>query len=95
MLTHDVECSCKLFTRVGYLCSHAFFLLCISVISVIPRQHVTNRWVKKAVERFSTLQLGEISGLGSEEETRRAGTRDCWFEFQGCMSDASGNIKHL
>ena len=58
--THDISCSCKLFIRVGYLCRHAFFCLGINGINIIPRQYVINRWLKKAVDRFSTLELGEI-----------------------------------
>ncbi|XP_063941213.1 protein FAR1-RELATED SEQUENCE 2-like [Daucus carota subsp. sativus] len=89
--THDLECSCKLFTRVGYLCSHAFFYLGISGIHIIPRQYVMNRWLKKAVERFSTLELGEISDPLSGEESRRKKLQECWFIFQSCVSEASSD----
>nr|XP_017250802.1 PREDICTED: protein FAR1-RELATED SEQUENCE 5-like [Daucus carota subsp. sativus] len=89
--THDLECSCKLFTRVGYLCSHAFFCLGISGIHIIPRQYVMNRWLKKAVERFSTLELGEISDPLSGEESRRKKLQECWFIFQSCVSEASSD----
>nr|XP_017217077.1 PREDICTED: protein FAR1-RELATED SEQUENCE 5-like [Daucus carota subsp. sativus] len=95
MDTHNIECSCKLFTRVGYLCSHAFFCLGICGIRIIPRQYVSNRWLKNAVERFSTLELGEISDRDATNLSRRVQTQDCWFEFQGCLSDASGNADIL
>lgn len=91
MNTHDIECSCKLFTRVGYLCSHAFFSLGICGIRIIPRQYVANRWLKNAVERFCKLDLGEISENGTKNLSTRVQTQDCWFEFQGCLTDASGN----
>ncbi|XP_063948862.1 protein FAR-RED IMPAIRED RESPONSE 1-like [Daucus carota subsp. sativus] len=89
--TNNIECSCKLFTRAGYLCSHAFFCLGICGIKLIPRQNVCNRWLKNAIERFSTLELGEISDTGTTQLSRRVKSQDCWFEFQGCLSDASGN----
>ncbi|WOH11249.1 hypothetical protein DCAR_0830729 [Daucus carota subsp. sativus] len=95
METHFIECSCKLFTRVGYLCSHAFFCLGICGIRIIPRQYVSNRWLKNTVERFSTLELGEISDRDATILSRHVQTQDCWFEFQGCLSDASGNADVL
>ncbi|KAK1388655.1 hypothetical protein POM88_016833 [Heracleum sosnowskyi] len=67
--THDIDCSCKLFMRVG--------------------------WLKKAEERFSTLKLGDIPEPMSIEKTPRPKAKDCWFEFQGCISSASGNQDHI
>ncbi|KAK1396711.1 hypothetical protein POM88_006574 [Heracleum sosnowskyi] len=81
--------------RVGYLCSHGFLCLSLSGIPFIPRQYVTNRWLKRAEERFSTLVLSELSNLNPEEDAKRTKTRDCWFEFQGRISDASGDIEHI
>lgn len=85
MQTHEVNCSCKLYTRVGYLCWHSFFSLGISGSPSIPQQYVNNRWLKRAEERFSTLELGVISDLKSKEGTKRSKIRDCWFEFHGCI----------
>lgn len=33
--------------------------------------------------------------MNSEEESKYSKTKDCWFEFQACLSDAFGNVKHL
>ncbi|KAK1359844.1 hypothetical protein POM88_044318 [Heracleum sosnowskyi] len=52
-------------------------------------------WLKKAEERFSILKLSDIADINLGEEVKRAKTRDCWFEFQGCISDASTNIEYL
>ncbi|KAK1360235.1 hypothetical protein POM88_044709 [Heracleum sosnowskyi] len=95
LTTHDIDCSCNLYTRVGYLCSHSFLCLSLSGIPFIPRQYVKNRWLKRAEERFSTLVLSELSNLNPEEDAKRTKTRDCWFEFQGCISDASGDIEQI
>ncbi|WOG92427.1 hypothetical protein DCAR_0311693 [Daucus carota subsp. sativus] len=95
MDTNNIECSGKLFTRAGYLCSHAFFCLGICGIKLIPRQYVCNRWLKNAIERFSTLELGEIADSGTIQLSRHVKSQDCWFEFQGCLSDASGNPEIL
>ncbi|KAK1356703.1 hypothetical protein POM88_049959 [Heracleum sosnowskyi] len=93
--TQDIDCSCKMFMRIGYLCSHAFFFLGISGIHHIPRQYVSNRWLKKAEERFSMLDLGDIPEPMSREKAQRQKAKDCWFEFQGCISSASGNQDHI
>ncbi|KAK1359958.1 hypothetical protein POM88_044432 [Heracleum sosnowskyi] len=95
LTTYDIDCSCNLYTRVGYLCSHSFLCLSLSGIPFIPRQYVNNRWLKRAEERFSTLVLSELSNLNPEEDAKRTKTRDCWFEFQGCISDASGDIEQI
>nr|XP_017217048.1 PREDICTED: protein FAR-RED IMPAIRED RESPONSE 1-like [Daucus carota subsp. sativus] len=90
--THDISCSCKLFIRVGYLCRHAFFCLGINGINIIPRQYVINRWLKKAVDRFSTLELGEIPDPVSGDDSRRKKVQECWFLFQSCVSEASNDV---
>ncbi|WOG87096.1 hypothetical protein DCAR_0206318 [Daucus carota subsp. sativus] len=95
MDTHNIDCSCKLFTRVGYLCSHAFFCLGICGIRIITRQYVSNIWLKNAVVRFSTLELGEISDRSTTNLSNHMQTQECWFEFQGCLSDASSNADIL
>lgn len=91
MASLDISCSCKLYTRVGYLCSHCFFTLNISEIHMIPRQYVQNRWLKKAELRFSTLELDNNPVPKSNLDDCKAKTKHCWFEFQGCICDASGN----
>ncbi|KAK1397985.1 hypothetical protein POM88_007848 [Heracleum sosnowskyi] len=67
--THDIDCSYKMFMRVG--------------------------WLKKAEERFSTLDLGDIPEQMSREKTQCPKAKYCWFEFQGCISSASGNQDHI
>nr|XP_017221379.1 PREDICTED: protein FAR1-RELATED SEQUENCE 5-like [Daucus carota subsp. sativus] len=59
------------------------------------RANCSPGWLKNAVERFSTLELGEISDRDAKNLSRRVQTQDCWFEFQGCLSDASGNADVL
>ncbi|KAK1372892.1 hypothetical protein POM88_029085 [Heracleum sosnowskyi] len=50
---------------------------------------------QKAEERFSTLELGDIPEPMSREKAQRPKAKDCWFEFQGCISSASGNQDHI
>lgn len=89
MKTTEVNCSCKLYIRVGYLCKHSFFCLSICGIQKIPRNQLQNRWLKNAEERFSSLQLGELTDACEKEQRLQSKTKDCWFGFQSCLSDVS------
>ena len=85
----NVECSCKLYTRVGYLCKHCFFCLTLCGIHEIPINLVKERWLKNAEERFSKIRIGELIDPCVDKDIRCVQTKDCWFEFQSCMADAS------
>lgn len=88
--SNDVSCSCHLFTRVGYLCRHCFFCLGLWGIEEIPRQFLCNRWMKNAVKRFCTLNLGSTSEDSQGHKTRDT-SKKVWNEFQGCLGDVSNN----
>lgn len=85
--TNDVSCSCQLFTRVGYLCRHCFFCLALWGIEEIPQQFLCNRWMKNAVDRFCTLNLGNVVGSSEGWKTRDTSKR-IWNVFQRCLGDA-------
>ncbi|KAK1380234.1 hypothetical protein POM88_026978 [Heracleum sosnowskyi] len=89
--TQNVTCSCKMFTRIGYLCRHAFYCLSACGIHKIPRDLLSKRWMKNAEKMHSTLDLGENSKSGSKERKVKAKSQDVWFEFQGCVTDVSGD----
>ncbi|KAK1377830.1 hypothetical protein POM88_024574 [Heracleum sosnowskyi] len=89
--THNVTCSCKMFTRIGYPCRHAFYCLSACGIHKIPRDLLSKRWMKNAEKMHSTLDLGENSKSGSKEGKVKAKSQDVWFEFQGCLTDVSGD----
>lgn len=36
-----------------------------------------------------------MSGLNAKEDAKRAKTKKCWFEFQACISEASGNTEKI
>lgn len=53
--------------------------------------HLLNdRWLKNAEERFSKVHIGELIDTFSEQDMRCVQTNDCWFEFQACIANASG-----
>ncbi|KAK1383794.1 hypothetical protein POM88_021529 [Heracleum sosnowskyi] len=92
--SNDVTCSCNLFTRVGYPCRHSFYCLGLSAIEKIPPQLLTKRWMKNSVEKYSTIH-GQASGLCSNEEMRRATTKEVWVEFQGCVNEVAYDVDAL
>ncbi|KAK1369706.1 hypothetical protein POM88_035798 [Heracleum sosnowskyi] len=53
--TQNVTCSCKMFTRIGYPCRHAFYCLSACGIHRIPRDLLSKRWMKNAEKMHSTL----------------------------------------
>ncbi|KAK1388411.1 hypothetical protein POM88_016589 [Heracleum sosnowskyi] len=89
--TQNVTCSCKMFTRIGYPCRHAFYCLSACGIHKIPRDLLSKRWMKNAEKMHSTLDLGENSKSDSKEGKVIAKSQDVWFEFQGCLTDVSGD----
>ncbi|KAK1356687.1 hypothetical protein POM88_049943 [Heracleum sosnowskyi] len=89
--TKKVECSYKLYTRVGYLCKHSFFCFTLCDIHEIPDHLLNKRWLKNAKERFSKIQIGEFNDSCAEHDIRCVQPKDCWFEFQSCIANAFGD----
>ncbi|XP_057545982.1 protein FAR1-RELATED SEQUENCE 9-like [Amaranthus tricolor] len=46
-----VDCDCKLFKRIGILCSHAICVMSARQITQIPKQYVLDRWTKLALKK--------------------------------------------
>ncbi|KAK9048669.1 hypothetical protein SSX86_032365 [Deinandra increscens subsp. villosa] len=49
--THTLDCSCMCFTRIGYLCRHAFCVLRVNQIDEIPPKYVSKRWSRYVLPR--------------------------------------------
>ncbi|XP_020262616.1 uncharacterized protein LOC109838594 [Asparagus officinalis] len=45
-LNNDVQCTCRLFEKMGIVCRHGFFALNQADVTKIPRHLVVNRWTK-------------------------------------------------
>ncbi|XP_019196028.1 PREDICTED: protein FAR-RED IMPAIRED RESPONSE 1-like [Ipomoea nil] len=50
----NIACTCRMYARVGLLCSHAFVVLKDERIDDIPPQHITPRWTREAVKHSPT-----------------------------------------
>lgn len=95
MLNNELECSCKLFVRLGILCRHAFFLLNHGDVLKIPRQYVVQRWMKNAEELSSTANNILVSKYINAMETTTIKVNDIWFDFQSCVSLAGCDPEKL
>ncbi|CAO2822717.1 unnamed protein product [Amaranthus hypochondriacus] len=46
-----VDCDCKLYKRIGILCSHAICVMSARQITQIPKQYILDRWTKIALKK--------------------------------------------
>ncbi|XP_020266548.1 protein FAR1-RELATED SEQUENCE 5-like [Asparagus officinalis] len=84
-LNNDVQCTCRLFEKIGIVCRHGFFALNQADVTKIPRHLVVNRWTKGAGMRHS-LQFKEISEQCNAIEVTNRKLNDIWYDFQSCVS---------
>ncbi|KAK9071532.1 hypothetical protein SSX86_010101 [Deinandra increscens subsp. villosa] len=45
------ECSCRCFSRIGYLCRHVFCAFQVNRLNQIPQTYISKRWTKNALPR--------------------------------------------
>ena len=46
-----VDCDCRLFKRIGILCSHAICVMSTIQITQFPKQYILDRWTKLALKK--------------------------------------------
>ncbi|XP_020259086.1 protein FAR1-RELATED SEQUENCE 9-like [Asparagus officinalis] len=85
VLNNDVQCTCKMFEKMGIVCRHVFFALNQADVTKIPRHLVVNRWTKGAEMRH-LLQFKEISEQCNAIEVTNRKLNDIWYDFQFCVS---------
>ncbi|KAL9670975.1 hypothetical protein QQ045_008538 [Rhodiola kirilowii] len=84
----SLVCTCKLFERVGYQCSHVFAVLKSACIEKIPKRYVLNRWIRDAIQTVSQ-SLDPIL-VEHCQIIQQAGMidQDLWMDFNTCLSIA-------
>nr|XP_017239718.1 PREDICTED: protein FAR1-RELATED SEQUENCE 5-like [Daucus carota subsp. sativus] len=92
--TYDISCSCKLFTRVGYLCRHCFYCLSLWGVDKIPHQFICKRWMRNA-ERFCKLKFTDESECATDGYISREIAMRIWTEYQACVDNVCNNLKGL
>ncbi|XP_074363991.1 protein FAR1-RELATED SEQUENCE 1-like [Apium graveolens] len=93
-LKNDVQCLCKLFTRVGYLCRHCFYILGLWGVERIPQQFLCTRWMRNAELRFSKLKFGKETERSNGSIIRDT-SKQISSEFQACFGSVSSNVDGL
>ncbi|XP_074352632.1 protein FAR1-RELATED SEQUENCE 6-like [Apium graveolens] len=89
-LESHVECSCKLFTRVGFLCRHCFYILGLWGVERMPYQFLSSRWMRITELRFSKLKFCNKLENGDGSIIRDT-SKKIWTEFQGCLGSVSND----
>src|SRR5436190_17980732 len=80
---NQIDCTCKMFMKVGMLCSHAFYALQEADVETIPPQYLLNRWLKNA-EKILIASDGQVTYNQNDSKNRKI--LDIWYEFNSCLS---------
>ncbi|XP_019178143.1 PREDICTED: protein FAR1-RELATED SEQUENCE 5-like [Ipomoea nil] len=72
--TDTTTCTCRMYTRIGLLCSHAYAVLIYERIDQTPPQHINPRWTKTALKNTNvvgndSLQHARTSSTNSNQES--------------------------
>ncbi|XP_063946968.1 protein FAR1-RELATED SEQUENCE 5-like [Daucus carota subsp. sativus] len=89
---HKLECSCRMFERIGLPCSHLILALKQVPVHKLPRHLVLNRWMKNA-EKNATRFVSSTSS--DDKEKFSVIVNDIWFDFNSCMGLAGDNKEAL
>ncbi|XP_057550543.1 protein FAR1-RELATED SEQUENCE 1-like [Amaranthus tricolor] len=93
--TFYVDCSCKLFKRVGLLCKHALWVLHAKGVKKLPKPYILKRWTKDA----SKTPVYDIDGTlfdgNSAMEPRKGVLGDVWNKVHRCISLAEDDEDDL
>ncbi|CAO2830743.1 unnamed protein product [Amaranthus hypochondriacus] len=69
-----VDCDCKLYKRIGILCSHAICVMSARQITQIPKQYILDRWTKLALKK----PIFDLHGNLIEESKKCDKWGSCW-----------------
>ncbi|XP_076958851.1 uncharacterized protein LOC143634720 [Bidens hawaiensis] len=86
---HDttVSSSCIGFTRVGYLCRHAFCVFRYSVVELIPDKYLPARWMRNVLP----ARIPDITNRYSAEDEDESVLRHNMFEL---LTDCADRLRH-
>lgn len=87
-VNNEIECTCKLFLRLGIQCRHVFFAFNHCDITTLPRRWVLTRWMKNAERMISTKNSTYASQFVGENDTVNSTLNEIWLDFQRCVSVA-------
>ncbi|XP_076936369.1 protein FAR1-RELATED SEQUENCE 5-like [Bidens hawaiensis] len=86
---HDttVSCSCMGFTRVGYLCRHAFCVFRYTQVELIPGKYLPARWMRNVLPD----RVHDISNRYSAEDDEESVIRCNMFEL---LTECADRLRH-
>ncbi|XP_019158356.1 PREDICTED: protein FAR1-RELATED SEQUENCE 9-like [Ipomoea nil] len=84
-----VECTYNMFSRVGLLCHHIFWVFKDRRVVSIPSRYLIARWTRGACVR---QVLGVQRGGASEVDVAIG---EAWAEFFSCVTMASRSVDHV
>ncbi|KAL9658912.1 hypothetical protein QQ045_015574 [Rhodiola kirilowii] len=84
----SLVCTCKLFERVGYQCSHVFAVLKSACVEKIPKRYVLNRWTRDAIQTVSQSLDPILLEHCQIIQQARMIDQDLWMYFNTCLSIA-------
>ncbi|XP_019168045.1 PREDICTED: protein FAR1-RELATED SEQUENCE 5-like [Ipomoea nil] len=93
--TRTTTCECRMYNRIGLLCSHAFAVLIYDRNGDIPRNISPPRWTRTALTNSpiktcnDTLQRGNHTARGNKEESNVLNT------LYRCIAMAQGDVTKL
>ncbi|XVF57931.1 hypothetical protein PTKIN_Ptkin07bG0022000 [Pterospermum kingtungense] len=68
--TLEIQCSCKKFEFLGYLCSHALRILSVKNVKKLSEQYILKRWTKNAKKKVYGDNVGLLlQQCNAETET--------------------------
>ncbi|XP_019198073.1 PREDICTED: protein FAR1-RELATED SEQUENCE 5-like [Ipomoea nil] len=88
MITH---CPCRMYTRIGLLCRHAFAVLIYERVDTIPPQQITPRWTRNAITEYED----ELRKYGYGGATTGNEASDVINTFYRCLGIAKGDSLKL
>ncbi|XP_057517941.1 protein FAR1-RELATED SEQUENCE 5-like [Amaranthus tricolor] len=93
--TLEVDCSCKMFKRVGILCRHSLWVLNAKCVNKLSEQHVLRRWTKLAFKTpiYDVNGVQLIDSVINDPKKRMLG--DVWNEVHRCVGLAESSIDDL
>ncbi|KAM0050666.1 putative transcription factor FAR family [Helianthus debilis subsp. tardiflorus] len=87
-----IECSCRGFTRIGYLCRHIFCVFRNMNIDVIPDQYVASRWRHDVLPpKIFSIDV-RYSGGRDEKTIKR---QEATTLFNECADRVRGDLENL
>uniref|UniRef100_A0A7N0TE80 Uncharacterized protein n=1 Tax=Kalanchoe fedtschenkoi TaxID=63787 RepID=A0A7N0TE80_KALFE len=94
-ITQKLECSYKLFLRVGYMCRHGFLIWKCEGVDRIPSYYVLNRWSKHVTYDTSTGCSGRALIVDTCIDSSENIVSQLWIEFRRCLSIAGSDYFKL